>query len=453
VAGLTPYLKDIPSTKVLKGRGCRFEKLRLTTKEDLLKAEGEELVEFLKSDKQGLTLESQAELVIVSRLLQLLQAGAETKSGLSLRDKATRVRFEAVASQSLKTLAPTLAWEKMPDGDRRLIFRHLFGSLRLAEIPAERRAEASAIALRVLESEPTAAAADWLALVETQNLPAAKKIRLYSRLESLGSFAGRGWVMLELAWARAEKGEAREALAILRRLLLENEERLEPELEASAVELATTLVAEHRFDLKLQGAIRSALPSRLWFSLLEDLQLRLALKGERGELDQVVKLVRENASAGTRYAAITDLHRALAARDLGAFRQRVRAVTDRELMTLASQFAGRMPSLGEGEVAQLQVYFTEVAGALRKRLKSWDSRWDRLSDAIHVLEPESSAAKMGAQSVRKGTVQMGLARWRRPELAKPPFELKVPETLPLHALIMIPDSIGGRGWKLTFDQP
>ncbi len=439
-AGLVPFLGEIPVTRLLKGRGCRFEKALAGSKNSLLKSEADELLTFISMQKDVDSIDVNANVLIVNRVLQIAKITYASTTQMA-------------AARHLNALSQKIEWERLPDVDRRWVFRQLFGAGKLADVVPEKRREAQTIALRIAETEPTIAAADWLAMTELDQMTAAEKVRLLSRIQALGAFSGRDWLLVNLAWAHAERGETRDALALIRRLLLESEEKLDSELEASAVELASSLFSEHRFDERLQGAIHSSLPARLWLALLEDMQLRIALKGQRADFARIAGLIRLQKAKYPWRTSLVDLQRNLAARNLTQFRKHLSSASDRDLLDIAAKIAGRYPELSQRELNSLQSFSSELVSAIRKRIKPGDSRWDRITDVVHVLELDVTEWKIGAETVRKGTVQMGLARWRRPEMRKLPFELKVPETLPLHTLIFVPDSHGGREWRLAIDDP
>lgn len=413
--GLVPYLRDIPSTTLLRQQGCRVAKQLVRDKRSLRKAELKEILNYLNLGAKEKS--NVADVLLSLRALEL--ASDEPKLAGRIRDSLPK--------------PSDLPWSELPDSERQWLFVHSFGGKKLDEIALERRDEAQSIALANLRAED--ATPYWLAGVDLESLKPRERAELLSRVEKKGgSYAGRAWILFELARTRSQLGEMNEALTLLRRMLVENEETPDEKIEQASVNLAAQIFSEHRLDQKVMGALDAALPSRLWRSLLTQAIMRAALGGRASELAALEKIAsRRNSRLDV------ELLRPLAKRNLQKFKFEVQYVT----IDFARFFAAYL--LEFPKTTPLVPYANAVAERLRRMAGSEDER----KDLIQILSTSESDWVKGAIAVRQGVVKVGVARWPQTPLRPANFLLNPPETLDRRELFYVPDLKTERGWKLS----
>jgi hypothetical protein len=414
--GLVPYLRDIPRTELIRGQGCRVAKQLTPDKRAQRKAELKEILDFLDlGEKVGTPL---ADVLLKLRALEI--AKDEPKVVEKLR-----------ASLPSPALAP---WRELPDPERQWLFVNAFEGHHLEEISKERRAEAQAIALKILEADD--AAPFWLAAVELDSLKANARADLLSKVEKKGgTYEGRGWILFELARTRYQLGQMNESLTLLRRLLVENEESASEKIEEASVQLAASIFAEHRLDQKALGALDAALPSRLWRSLLTQAMMRAALSGRSAELAALEKIAERRNSR-----LDVELLRPLARRDLRKFKIVLNSMNFDFARMLAAYLIEFPKTRG----------LAPFANATAERLQRMGGgAEDEKKDLIQILSSSESDWMKGAVSVRQGVIKVGVARWPQSSLRPASFALQPPETMDRRELIFIPDTATERGWKFS----
>lgn len=469
--GLVHNLTDIPRAELLKGQGCRFTRPDDLSPTRTARAELNELMIYLDLNRD---LNS----ALIQRFLVMTRA---FQLATELKDTA----LEAKLAQALDA-EPAPPWTDLPDAERKLLFHRRFKGTKLTVIPPELRERAQEIALQILEpttttvttavtttpapaptaaAVATAAAADWLGLIDLDRLPLPRRLRLLTRLSLAEGDANRGWVLFELARAHHESGDAVKALGLLRRLMVENEEPVPPEMDPAVISLATRIFVEHRFDERMRGAIQAALPARLWTQLLNEALLRLALNGRRTDYERLASMPSmQQPSSSLQQPLSSLLLRELARRDFVAFSRRFTSLprgpsTDRSLFLLGGRIAAQLPELDTLTLRSLRPFLKNLTTALaqhRSQPVVNSQRNEEVSDLVQALQamdatdPEWSK---GGQTVRQGILRVGVARWRRADRLPNPFELQVPSSLPLRFLVEMPDSIVERGWKISTSVP
>lgn len=436
--GLVPYLADIPRTKLLANQGCRFAKWERRSKESRARNELDLLRRFLdRADSAGTRVER---LLIRMRALELAEADAK------LADEAKALREKLPAASDVD-------WSALPDPERKWLLARLFAARRLEEVAPERRPEAQAIALASLREGTGTGPADWLALVDLGRLPNDERIVVLSRAEASGRFAGRSWVLLELARSLAEANRVNDSLTVVRRLLREHEEELSADETAAAVELASKLFAEFTFDERTTSAVHAAVPEALWTPMLARTELRFAFAGRAVELAKLHKNLDHARGAGFRSDDRRELVTAIARKDLGRFRRTLdegerRARRGQRLADFAADY---LAELGEqGNPLVLRGFTRELAVRLRRADAGRGELRDRLTDLALSLDQSGTTAE-AEESVRRGIVRLGTARWRHATAAPPTFVLRPPDALPLRRLFYMPASISSRSneWILS----
>lgn len=433
-SGLTPYLADIPNTRLQAGRGCRVQRLEIRSANS---AARRETTELLSASRRLKTFDRGA-LMIQARLLDLATDLSDEELGRDLR--------RALPDES------KVDWLSLPDLERRKLFAHYFPGARLAEVTAVSRPRANEIALRVLRQDSDAHVSSWLAMVDLEALAPAARAEFLSRVEGTWRFAGRAWVLLRLARSRYELGQASEALTVLRRLLLEREEEVSEETEEAAVDLAARIFAEYRFEDKLVGAMRAALPTRLWKHLLDSSLVVAAVRGRGGDFAKLLKMEKYNPDSMR--ARELDLWRSLSQRNQRGFLSGIKKLgrgpgADRSLIELGGRFA--MELIEHPKDEGLKTFARSLAGELRGRLRAGDARGDDVANLAQILEGESEWAK-GARSVRQGVISVGTASWAHAEPKSPDFKFEVPTSLPRRELIVIPERATNRAWVLSIEK-
>jgi hypothetical protein len=437
-AGVTPYLTEIPGMQLIPGNGCRFEKLKIKLDKGAAKEELSRLLAYL-ARVDGSGPRTADELLILARALQL---------AIDMKNPDSEVELSS-------RLPPEnqIPWIALPDPERRRLFSYYFPAERIEALPVEKRNRAQAIALEVLAKESDVKSVEWLGLVDLSTLSRKEKLALLEKLEKRGSFPGRAWVLIEIAEGRYQAGDATGALTTLRRLLLENEEATDLALDERAVDLAAEIFAEHRFDDKLQGALQAALPSRLWSQLIETSLTKAAFGGRANEFARIAKLSAARKTVGGVRERQIELLRSLSRRDLPSFRKTLRSfgrggTADRDLMRIAGIFISELTPRTSQETRALAPFAQDIGRELRARLRPGDTRTDEINDLAQALESDSAWAE-GAQSVRKGIVKVGVAKWEAAHSVPASFQLKAPAQLPIRELIYVPDQIAGQGWRLS----
>lgn len=449
-AGLVPHLRDIPATKLAKGQGCRVAKAMLI-------GDSEEKVR-------------RAELEALNRALSLLgpvgpftaeehaNGGSSVKERLLVGARAIELTKKIGNEAGAKALLANLPrdtevpWLELPDPERRWIFIHYFGADTHSALKGEKKEHAKKIAISVISKANEPAAADWLAMVDLNGLALKERSSLLARVEKLGAFSGRGWVLYELARSYALENCIPESLTVLRRLLLEREEAIDEPIERASVDLAARIFGEHRFEERLVGAMQAALPSRLWSEMVEGALVRAAFAAREREFGRIVGLRKSAASRESLRGVETDLWRRLAARDAAGFKRQLKSfakgsAADNTLIAMAGKFASELAGRGS-EDRSLSSFAEALGDELRGRVRSDDGRTDRLVDFARALGSRGDWSE-GARSTSRGSVNVGVARYQSADLRPSEFRLKEPGALPLRELTFVPDGTTGRGWRLS----
>jgi hypothetical protein len=443
-AGLVPYLADIPETKILRGQGCRAEKLEASaTGRGVAKAELDELVDYLAA-----TRDSSADRLLI--LIRALELASDPKSEAKDDSLAKALRAE------LPPMAK-LPWREFPDPERQWLFVQSFGGKRIEDIAADKRAEAEGFALSALEAADSSPL--WLAAIDLEKLPAKKRRQVLARAEKLGTFPGRSWVLYELALSLNQSGETNEALRVVRRILVEGEEDVDDNLKDALVALSARIFAEHRLDARTQGALEAALPARLWSVLIEQSMLQTALAGHSRDYVRLEKIRSSMRHASAQPELEGNLTRALAFRQLDKFRGLLSARSrsaqtgggmggDERLRRYAQVLVAQLFDLDDARLKALQPFTRALAESLARGNVVGSESAAAVSDLIQLLNMESERAA-GNRSVRGGVVRVGVARFGRADLKPASFSLQPPAQMPRRELMFIPDPATERGWKFS----
>lgn len=449
--GITPFLADIPRARILRGQGCRLAKFagKTATRPRL---ELDSLLVALKSfPTTEVMTEKLPRLLVLARALQLHS------------DIPTAEQDSKLAAQ-LERFLPTegeINWSEVPDEERRRLFSRYFPGEQIVELPVSLKKRAHEIAMQILKRPVSVKDVDWLSMVDLSVLTIEKKIALFSAIEKTGTFAGRAWVLYSLAEAYYELEKPMETLAILRRMLREKEEETDAALDEAMVDLAARIFSEHRFDERLLGAMQAAMPSRLWWQMVDSAAIRAAIYGRDREFLKIQSLMLKKNALSPMLKAQVSLWSALAKRDQRSFSKQLRALdrgggTDRLLRSLggimASEFAASVEapsgSLASDAWKEVSPFAQELAVEIRSRIRPGDTRANELADLSLLLERESAWAD-GGRSVKNGAVVLGVARFKRRDFKKAEFRLKPPATIPLRELIYLPDKATARGWTFS----
>lgn len=454
--GIVPFLADIPRTRIIRGRGCRLAKF---AGGETSRAKLE--LKFLLSALQTFgpvdaTVDQLPRLMIAARALQLL-----TELPIELRDKRLSIELGKFLPKESE-----INWSEVPDEERRRLFSRYFPTEKKDELEASLRNRAHEIAMQVLRNPTDPKDADWLAMVDLSKLAVEEKISLFSALEKTGSFEGRVWILFSLADAHYEAGHATEALSVLRRLLREGEEKTDAAFDEATVDLAARIFSEHRFEERLVGAMQAAIPSRLWWQMVDGAAVRAAIRGQAADFAKIQSLMIKKSALGSMMKAQVSLWAALASRDFKSFSKRLRSLdrgnaTDRLLISLGGILASEMvSSIGAADAAPADAlsgdavwkktapYARELAAEIRSRIRPGDARANELGDLAQILESESAWSD-GGRSVKKGAVVLGVAKFKRRVPQRSEFRLKPPVAIPLRELIYLPDNATARGWVLS----
>ena len=442
--GVVPFLSDIPRAQIIRGRGCRLAKFASS---ESIRPKLE--LKFLLSALQTFgpvdaTVDQLPRLMILARALQLV-----TESPGQSPDK--------MISTELAKLLPKeseINWPEVPDAERRRLFARYFPSEKIDGLDVSLKNRAHEIAMQVLRTPTDPKDADWLAMVDLSKLALAEKIRLFSAIEKTGSFEGRAWILFSLADAHYEAGHATEALSVLRRLLREGEEKTDAAFDEATVDLAARIFSEHRFEERLVGAMQAALPSRLWWQMVDGAAVRAAIRGQAADFAKIQSLMIKKSTLGSMMKAQVSLWAALASRDLKSFSNRLRSLgrggaSDRVLISLGGVLASEMvSSMGDAAWKKTAPYARALAAEIRNRIRPGDARANELGDLAQILESESAWSD-GGRSVKKGAVVLGVAKFQRNVPQRAEFRLIPPIAIPLRELVYVPDGATARGWVLS----
>jgi hypothetical protein len=473
--GLTHFLADIPKAELIKGQGCRLPKLFLASSAQAsLRSEERGLAQALGAHFDAAhPLDAMPRLLILARGLFLASEA---------RDDSARGQYLA-----LRPSAAAMPWSALPDPERRLFFRAYFAGARLSELPEASRPEAQAAAVAIVRdgslAEPGASLGPWLAFIDLESISARPRAALLARAEKSGAFEGRAWALYQLARAQHEAGQATDALTTLRRLLVEGEEALDSDLENACVELTARIFSEHQLNERVIGALQASVPSRLWGSLLEQARLQAAFEGRARDFNSLSTMARKRGSAvgsgGLAQDAAWALLGSIARRDRRRFaidlkheeRTSLRArkfVAGRLARYLASDPSGPgAPGNGRAR-AELAPFAQALAQDLQSRLKARPTSGepdnsagnpttvaaDELADLAAALAAAHGSQagdswSAGAQSVRRGTVRVGVAKAAPGPPIPNSIKIDAPAALPLRELIFVPGDVAGRAWTLS----
>ena len=427
--GLVHYLADIPNAEIRRDSGCRFAKTFARRLKTPAANELDQLRSFLGTLAPG--DKSQPKLLVTIRALELATMPEVNDTGLATSFRANLPSIDK------------MSWGDFPDPERQWLFVQLFKARTLKEVAADQRAKAEAIARAAFDAP--GASPLWISLIDFAGEPAAKRAALLTKVEKLGSFKARAWLLYELARARFENNDIVGSLTVLRRLLVEHEEAVDSNLEDACVNLASQIFAENRLDLKNLGAIEAALPARLWNSLFKKAELHSAISGRFSEFKMLEDLRRHRAGRDFGAAEETPLLQALAQRNLKAFRRELNdssAGAGRPLIAIARAMAGDL--IGT-DVPSARPF----ADAVAKKLQSlrFVSDEEERSDLVQLLSSTSNDPQIkAAKSVRQGVIQLGTSRWATPDLRPADLALAPPSVLPRRDLYYVPDPHAVRGW-------
>lgn len=435
--GLIPYLSDIATSKLLRGQGCRIQKAQLHTPTDLAKAELEELLGYLDSAAAKQMPDAERFLVLI-RALDLAGNKDLHKEAL-----ARELRLQLLSFINLK-------WGDFPDDERQWLFIQIFGARRLEDVPSEQRQEAQRIGMQALHAPD--ASPYWLAVIDLENLDAHERQKLLSLTEKRGTFEGRPWVLYQLALTQYQLGKTSEALTVLRRLLVEQEEQVDQTLQDACLDLAAQIFSEHRLEQRTQGAVEAAVPAKLWIGLLQKAQMSAALQGHIKDFRQL-DFIRSHSRHLSGYEKGLDyeLARSLARRDLSAFRSlltRNKSTNRRTLLSFARTWVA-MDRSESSKVNSWQPYAQALAETLNSLRVSGAEDFEEISDLIQILGTGNSERERGQQSVRKGVVKVGVAHWHHSSPRPASFVLQPPAVMPVRELFYIPDIKTDHGWTFS----
>lgn len=441
--GLVPFVSDIPQTKLVKGRGCRLARAAFARSSE--SARTSELKTILHAIELMPQAHEPGRFALLARALWLANASEDD-----------RARIKATAMLPPVEAAP---WAQTTDPERRLLFRAYFTGSKLDDLPEASRAIAQKIALSVLREASAPSAAAWLAFVDLDSLAPKDRARLLERVEKSGSFEGRAWVLYQLARARWESNDAREALTVLRRVFVENDESLSDELERAFADLAARIFAEHRFDQRMSGALRASTPARLWATLIEQARLRTAFDGRVDDFRRLGAIATTGSSNASRSAAWA-IAGALASRNLSMFSRHVaKDASDRGqgVALVANAMTARLLEMSEVDRRMLALYAVVLARALEAEATARNVRassGESLADLAHALsaaalEPPGNAARDGERIVRKGAVRVGHVKVGMATPERPAFRIESPTSLAPREFIFVPSDVAGRGWSLS----
>jgi hypothetical protein len=431
VVGATPYLQDIPEMEIIHDRGCRIAKWQVRRTDQVERAEYSELIQYLAVHREM----SKDRLLIFMRALELASAASTVK---------VKTKFEKGLPEP-----EVVPWMELPDPERQWLFSKVFHATKLAQISPGLQPKAQVIALQAaLES---GASPYWLAMIDSNSLSSAERVRLLAEVEKRGNFEGRAWVLYELAVAHSEMQNPREALTVLRRLLLEGEENLDPALEQACIGLASQMFVVFRNDSGLMGALQAAIPARLWNGLLEQAMARSALAGQYVEFARLKKMREGRMHYSGVNSLDTRLNEALARRNLARFTQDLghgRRGADFRILDYAKKFVAY--GFEQQTLPALKPFRVALVNRLHEMAVPGTQQADETNDLAVLLDEDSnSAATRNGRSVRKGVERVGVVQWINPDLKPATFALRPPGRLPRRELFFVPDSAAGRGWALS----
>lgn len=432
--GITPYLEQIPRAQILKGQGCRFAKLGKKasdlkpSKNSLAELEFRVLLTYLQNEGPG----------SVERTLVLIRA-------LELADLLQKTSDKEKLNLELKN-SKTFQWEDFPDPERRWIFAQLFKAQSLPEIPVEKRAEAQALALRILAAKDSSAA--WLAMIDLETLNSRQRQQVLARADQLGDAPEPGWILYQRARLFRDQSDPLAALQILRRILVQQEVPLSPELTGASLDLASEILNEHRVNQRMHGALEAAIPGRLWSSFLQKSLLSSALSGESREFREIQNWMKSSSRQNLGWTGQNvDLLKTMSERDLVSFRRHLNSsnLGPESLFQFSRMIASRLA--GEAEMPKgLQGFLDLLSEKLIEKFPTGSARAEEVAGLTQIFASVRLKQVEGHRSVRQGTVRIGSVRWQEDPLKQPSWTLSPPSQMPRRELLYIPDPAQDRGW-------
>ena len=438
----TQLLADIPAAVLLQGTGCSWL--------------GDRLVDRATAGHfEYLSLKAWFEARMAATSPEL-NIGGEQGVELRLLELAAKEKDQELQRQVLAQYANLSAatWLALPEQERRFIWQQLVLAEVLAKPPYGPKAKELALVKAIALGLNTADAAEWLGLLAWEDLPAVEREQLVAHALKIPDISRRGYLVALSAESAYRHGDMPAALAIVRRLLLLGEADGDNELEAFATGLAGQIFAEYRYDEAMLGALQNALPSTAWGAVFRRQLLLQALTGNGKGFDTLAASVTGSRLSNVKFKVDElTLLKALAHRQSAAFTKVIHdwersARSSSHATTFLADLGAAVLQLNKDERNAVAGYLDKIATLLKMQI-GHGSGEGRLLELTRLFSGEpKDRYDAGGETVREGTVAVGVADLRRRNQLSFPFTWSPPSHLPLRDLLVQPKGVGDREWEI-----
>jgi len=438
----TQLLADIPGAVLLQGTGCSWLADRLVDRANAGHFEYLNLKAWFE-----------ARLVATSSDVSI---GGEQAVELRLLELAAKEKDQELQRQVLARYAnlSAAAWLALPEQERRFIWQQLVLAEVLAKPPYDPKAKELALVKAVALGLNTPEAGEWLALLAWEDLAGTDREQLVAHALKIPDMPHRGYLVALSAESAYRHGDMPAALAVVRRLLLLGEADGDNEVEAFATGIAGQIFAEYRYDEAMLGALQNSLPSTAWGAVFRRQLLLQALTGNGKGFDTLASSVTGSRLSNVKFKADElALLKALAHRQSAAFTQVIHdwersARTSTHATSFLADLGAAVLQLNKNERRGVAGYLDTIAKLLKRQI-GHGSGEGRLLELTRLFsgEPKDRYYE-GGETVREGTVAVGVADLRGRIQLSFPFTWSPPSHLPLRDLLVQPKGVGDREWEI-----
>jgi hypothetical protein len=445
----TPYLSEIHSTKLLKGRGCRFSRPSFNSEEAAEREEFRHLSQYLAYVNTGRLSAPRNDVRVRIRLLEL----------------ANRLQADGTASElldDLTSLDPS-QWVDMSEANRRFLWTvlqengHVPPGAVLDGSPEDKIVEA------IIRASSKNEVTYWLGIAPIDQWSLKRKRDIFKAVDDLGPFPGRSAVILRRALIAYAEQKPRESLEFIRRILSPNDEMSNTTADDAAAEESTValtlqlvekLLGEYKYDQAVLASIKTSVPSTHWRRIYRGLLLQYAIRGDvkgynrlKAQLFSDDRGVWKARMTPETLSALDDIaNRSLSklSKSLVSLAQESRT----DFIRLSKDVAIRVAGYSNDEFRSVAPVLSQFIPLLEKDRASGRQSSDT-EDVIRILGRfRLDRANKTETAVHGGITHVGAANIRPLLNLNNPFVWAPLNRLPLTNLLAMPDAAGSRGWSI-----
>ena len=432
------YLADIPNAKLIAGNGCQLAEGRLNDKKTAAAFELAHLQRWYLDPRHR---QQPGYEPVELRVVQL--AGLFKRQDLSSQILSHLTKLDVEG------------WLKLPEQERRFLWSHGVEAKLIPPPPYKSGSgEAKLIEAMILRTT-TVDAATWMGLLDEATINSQRRFEIASHLLTIPDIPHRPFLLLRQAEGYAMRNEIPSALAVLRRLLVQQEGEDDQEVMAAASVLAGDLFAEFGYDEAILGAIQNTVPTGQWGRIFRRQLMLDALSGNSKSFDMLQKMTKTPAhSKSLRLSREEqDLLEAMAHRRQGAFRQVLTSFGKGKHQgsldqTFFADLGANAVQLDPDQRRAVQDYLAAIGQTISEyaRRNSYNKTLGELARLF--LGESDDAYSKGSETARSGTVTVGVVSLATKTLVTWPFEWSPLTSLPLRELLLVPRDATSGAWVI-----